>query len=206
MITDTGDFFTKGCGRCARFDTDDCSARRWNVGLRLLRRICLGTGLEEAVKWGHPCYAYAGRNVAIIGAFRGDFRLSFFKAALMRDPEGLLEKQGPNTEHADMIRFTDTRQVAERETMIRAYLQEAMGYAKAGIEPRKATRDLVLADELIEALDADPELAEAFRGLTPGRQRSYVITLASAKTPETRVRRIEKFRPRILAGKGANER
>ena len=63
-----------------------------------------------------------------------------------------------------------------------------------------------MPDELVEALDADPELADAFRALTPGRQNSYVINLAQAKQPATRTASIEKFRPRILAGKGAQER
>jgi uncharacterized protein YdeI (YjbR/CyaY-like superfamily) len=63
-----------------------------------------------------------------------------------------------------------------------------------------------MPDELVEALDADPELAEAFQALTPGRRRSYLFDLNQAKQPATRVARIEKFRPRILAGKGALER
>ena len=49
---------------------------------------------------------HAQRNIVIIGAVHGNFRLSFFNAALMKDPEGVLEKQGPNTRHPDMIRFT----------------------------------------------------------------------------------------------------
>jgi uncharacterized protein YdeI (YjbR/CyaY-like superfamily) len=63
-----------------------------------------------------------------------------------------------------------------------------------------------LPDELLEALDADPELAEAFHALTPGRQRSYVIALSSAKAYATRAARIAKCRGRILAGKGPMER
>ncbi|MBK8012004.1 MAG: YdeI/OmpD-associated family protein [Deltaproteobacteria bacterium] len=57
-----------------------------------------------------------------------------------------------------------------------------------------------------EAFDFDPELAEAFNKLTPGRKKSYVINLNSAKKPETRVARIAKFREKILSGKGAMER
>jgi uncharacterized protein YdeI (YjbR/CyaY-like superfamily) len=59
--------------------------------------------------------------------------------------------------------------------------------------------------ELAEALESDPELAEAFHRLTPGRQKSYIINLDSAKKPETRISRIIAFRDRILAGKGAME-
>lgn len=206
MITDIEDFFTRGCGRCARFDTPDCSTKRWQQGLADLRRICLAAGLEEHVKWAHPCYMHAGRNIAIIGAFRGDFRLTFFKAALMKDPEGALVKQGPNSQHADMLCFTDKAQPAAMEATIIAYLKEAMGYAEAGIVPEKTVRELDWPDELTEALDSDPELAEAFHTLTPGRQRSYLFNLGQAKQPATRIARIEKFRDKIIAGKGALER
>lgn len=206
MITILEDYFTLGCGRCERFATPDCSTRKWEAGLAALRRICLSTGMEESVKWGHPCYAHAGRNVAIMGALRQDFRLSFFHAALMKDPHGMLERQGPNTRHPDMLRFTHNGQVQKHQAIIRAYLQEAMGYAAAGLRAPREEQDLNLPDELVDALDADPEFAEAFRGLTPGRQRSYVIHLSSAKTSETRVARIARFRGKVLAGKGANER
>jgi len=206
MITDIEDFFAKGCGRCERFATPDCSTRLWIDGLNELRRICLEAGLVETVKWAHPCYMHAGRNIVIIGAFRGDFRLTFFNAALMKDPEGVLERQGQNTQHPDMIRFVSNAAVAKMEPVIRAYLKEAMGYAEAGIKPAKEVGEIELPDELIEALDSDPELAEAFHDLTPGRKKSYVINLGSVKKSETRAARIAKFRNHILAGKGALER
>ncbi len=206
MITEIEDYFAKGCGRCPRFDTPDCSTRRWLDGLCALRRICLDAGLAETVKWAHPCYRRAGRNIAIIGAFRDDFRLSFFNAALMTDPEGVLERQGPNTRRPDMIRFTENAQPAAMAATIRSYLEEAMGYAEAGVKPPTDDSEIEPPEELVEALDADPELAEAFHKLTPGRRKSYAINLNAAKKPETRIARIAKFRPRILAGKGAMER
>jgi uncharacterized protein YdeI (YjbR/CyaY-like superfamily) len=206
MITDIADYFSKGCGRCPRFATPDCSTRRWIAGLHGLRQICVKAGLVETVKWGHPCYVHNGRNIALLGAFRDDFRMTFFNAALMKDPDAVLEKQGPNTQHAGMIRFVDSAHVARMEPIILAYLDEAIGYAEAGVEPSKDQNELELPGELLEALGADPELDDAFRSLTPGRQRSYVIALNSAKTSATRMSRIAKFRDRIIAGKGANER
>jgi uncharacterized protein YdeI (YjbR/CyaY-like superfamily) len=38
-----------------------------------------------------------------------------------------------------------------------------MGYSAAGIRPPREKRDLKLPEELVEALDADPELAECRR-------------------------------------------
>lgn len=205
MITDIEDYFAKGCGRCPRFATPNCSTKTWAKGLKDLRRICLSAGLVETVKWGHPCYMFADRNIAIIGAMIGDFRLTFFNAALMKDHKRILEKQGPNTSHSDMICFKDNATPAALEPTILDYLKEAMRYAEAGLKPAKEKHVIELPDELVEALDADPGLAEAFHALTPGRQRSYVINLTSTKTPATRVARIEKFRPKIIAGKGATE-
>lgn len=206
MITNPDDFFTKGCGRCARFATADCSTRPWIDGLNDLRRICLDLGLEETVKWAHPCYMHAGRNIAIFGAFRGDFRLSFMNPGLLVDSEGVLERQGPNSRTPGMIRFTAAEQVGERRAVIRAYLRQLMEHAEAGTKPAKIDREIAMPDELIEALDADPELAEAFHALTPGRQKSYVFALNQAKQTTTRLTRIEKFRGKITAGKGALER
>ena len=194
MITDIEDYFLKGCGRCDRFATPDCSTHQWKAGLESLRSICLSAGLTETLKWGHPCYMHAGRNIAIIGAFRNNFRLSFFNAALMKDPEAVLEQQGQNTEHADMLRFTDNVQVAKMKPIILAYLQEAMAYADAGIKAPAIARELELPDELVEALDSDPELTEAFHSLTPGRQKSYAINLASAKKSETRTFELSKLK------------
>jgi uncharacterized protein YdeI (YjbR/CyaY-like superfamily) len=206
MITKIEDYFEKGCGRCDRFATADCSTRKWHAGLIDLRSICLEMGLIETVKWGHPCYMHAGRNVAIIGAFRGDFRITFFNAALLMDPDQVLERQGPNTRHPDMIRFDDNAKVGALEPALRSFLAEAMSYAEAGVRPPKAVSDLEIPDELLEALDADPEFAEAFHRLTPGRKESYVINVASAKASATRMSRIAKFRDHVIAGKGATER
>ncbi|MEM6429629.1 MAG: YdeI/OmpD-associated family protein [Deinococcota bacterium] len=206
MISNIEDYFSKGCGRCERFATPECSTRQWHEGLAELRNICLSMELTETVKWGQPCYMYAERNIVIIGALRHDFRLGFFNAALMKDPDGVMAKQGKNTPHPDTIRFTDNAQVTQMKPVIAAYLQEAMAYAEAGIKPPKVARDIELPEELIDALDADPELAEAFYSLTPGRQRSYAINLSSAKKSATRLARIVKFRDKIIAGKGAMER
>ncbi len=206
MITDVEDFFTKGCGRCERFGTPDCSTRLWIGGLLELRRICLDMGLQETVKWGHPCYMHAGRNITLFGAFRGDYRMHFMNGALLGDPEGILQPNGPNAQTRDVLYFKSNDDVLRLEPVIRAYLAESMGYAEKGIRAEKVERDLEMPDELIEALDADPELAEAYHNLTPGRQRSYIHNLNGAKQSATRVTRIEKFRDHIIAGKGALER
>ena len=206
MISQIEDYFSQGCGRCSRFATPECSSQIWAPGLQALRQICLDTGLVETLKWGHPCYTHQGRNLAIIGAFRGDFRLTFFNASLLKDSKKVLQRKGPNTLHADILSFTDAVEVKKMQATIRAYLQEAMALAEAGVKPAKVVHELQLPPELIEALKQDKELDDAFHQLTLGRQRSYVIHLSTAKKSETRVARIKGFREKIMSGKGAMER
>jgi uncharacterized protein YdeI (YjbR/CyaY-like superfamily) len=206
MITDPAEFFTNGCGRCDRFATPNCTTRKWLPGIDRLRALCLEAGLTEVAKWGHPCYMHTERNVAMIATLIGDFRLHFFEPGLMKDPARVLVPNGPNARRPSIIRFTANAQVAELEPIIRAYLAEAIGYADQGLRQPKAEVEIELPDELGEALDADPELAEAFHALTPGRQRSYVFAVNGAKQAATRFARIAKYRDRIIAGKGALER
>lgn len=206
MITDIDDYFTRGCGRCDRFDTPECSVHRWSAGQNALRAICLGMGLSEHIKWAHPCYMHAGRNIAIMGAFRNDFRLTFMNGSLLTDPEGILRPAGPNSQTRNVLFFTNNTGPTQMEPTIRAYLAELMDHAERGTRPTRVAREIDMPEELVEALDADPDLADAFAALTPGRQKSYAFNLNQAKKPETRVARIEKFRPKIMAGKGAQER
>ncbi|WP_102109386.1 YdeI/OmpD-associated family protein [Oceaniglobus roseus] len=200
------DFFARGCGRCARHGTPECSVRLREDGLAALRRLCLDAGLEEAVKWSHPCYVHAGRNIAIIGAFRNDIRLTFCDPGLLDDPAGLLERAGPNSAQPSLLRFSGAKEVAGKAATVSAFLGQAMEHAAAGRRGARSAPDTTLPEVLTAALDDDPELAEAFAALTPGRQRSYVIALSSAKTEATQLKRIAKFRDRIIAGKGATDR
>jgi uncharacterized protein YdeI (YjbR/CyaY-like superfamily) len=206
MITDVDDFFTKGCGRCARFDTADCAAMIWRDILIPLRALVQAAGLTEVVKWGHPCYMAAGRNVALIGATRGGVRLNFFQAGLLRDPQGVLVKQGANTQHPDMILLTSVADLTRLTPVIRDYLTEAAGYAHAGVKEPRAAAPLEMPPVLARLLAQDAELAAGFARLTPGRQKSYVLQVTSAKQAATAEGRILRAKDKIMAGKGALER
>jgi uncharacterized protein YdeI (YjbR/CyaY-like superfamily) len=48
-------------------------------------------------------------------------------------------------------------------------------------------------------------LRAAFEGLTPGRQRAYLLHFNGAKQSKTRADRVEKCIPQILDGLGLND-
>ena len=207
MIDNIDDYFAKGCDRCAKFDTDACATQIWADGLAALRTLCRDNGLTEVVKWGHPCYMHGDRNIAIFGAFTKNFRLSFMNGSLLKDPDRVLEKLGPHTETATVMTFRSADDVAAKAAIITRYLCELKSYADAGIKPPpKHHGDLILPDEFMIAVETDTQLAQAFKALTPGRQRGWNLHFTNAKQSKTRENRIAKARDRIIAGKGWNER
>jgi uncharacterized protein YdeI (YjbR/CyaY-like superfamily) len=182
-------------------------AKRWQDEFKELRRIALDFDLQEELKWGNPCYTSGGNNVVLIHGFKEYCAYLFFKGALMKDPAGILVQQTENVQSSRQVRFTSLEQIRELEPELKVYIREAIEVEKAGLKVAfKPTREFVMVDELRERLAQDPELADAFEKLTPGRQRAYLLYFSQAKQSTTRLSRIEKSAPDILIGKGLNDR
>jgi uncharacterized protein YdeI (YjbR/CyaY-like superfamily) len=62
-----------------------------------------------------------------------------------------------------------------------------------------------MPDELKLKFKELPELNAAFKKLTPGRQRGYLLHFSQAKQSATRLSRIDKNLEAIFNGKGLNE-
>jgi uncharacterized protein YdeI (YjbR/CyaY-like superfamily) len=188
-----------------RVDAFLSRAKSWRGEIQKLRSILLDCELDEDLKWGKPCFSFEGANVAIIQPFKEQCSLMFFKGALLQDTHGLLRSQGPNTQSAMRLEFTSEAQVTK--TVVKYYLKQAIAVEKAGLSVEfKAKRELELPEELTQILKRDRKLAKAFYALTPGRQRAYVLHFTGAKQSLTRIARIEKCIPKILAGMGMNDR
>lgn len=181
--------------------------KAWRAELEQLRTILLECDLTEELKWGSPCYVHQKGNVAIIGELKDHCVLSFFKGALLKDPHGILEKPGANTQSGRVIPFTNTQQILDQEATLKTYIEEAIEVEKSSKKVDfKKTEEFEVPEELRARFAEDPEYKEAFEALTPGRQRGYLIHFAGAKQSHTRASRIEKHRERILEGKGLNDR
>jgi uncharacterized protein YdeI (YjbR/CyaY-like superfamily) len=181
-------------------------AKKWQEEMEKLRRISLGCGLTEELKWGKPCYTFQKSNIVIIQGFKESCALLFCKGALLNDPNGILEKPGENTQAARRIRFIKVREIVEMEPILKAYIYEAIAAEKAGLEVNyKKTSEFVIPEEFKNKLDKIPALKTAFEALTPGRQRGYILYFSAPKQSKTRESRVEKCMQQILNGKGLND-
>lgn len=201
------EYLEVGCGRCDRRGTPECSVQLYLSPLKFLRNIMLDSGLREEMKWGNPVYTLDGKNVIMLGAFQDYSFISFLKGALLQDADKLLDKVGENTQSARILKFIETKQVAELESVIKQYVQESIEIEKAGLKvPKKALEDYNYPEELTQKMSDFPDFKKAFEALTPGRQKGYLLHFSQAKQSKTREARIEKYMEAIFNGKGLHDR
>lgn len=179
---------------------------KWQKELEQLRTIALDCGLAEEVKWGCPCYMFQKGNIVLIHVFKEYCALLFFKGALLQDANGILIQQTENVQAARQFRFTNVREIVKMESVLKAYIYEAIEVEKAGLKvPLKKTKDFVIPEAFQKKLDESPALETAFKALTPGRQRAYIFYFAQPKLAKTKESRVEKYIPQILNGKGLDD-
>lgn len=179
---------------------------RWREELGLLRELLFASGLDEELKWGHPCYATGGKNVALIHGFKEYCAILFHKGALLPDPKGILIQQTKNVQAARQIRFTSVQEVTKLAKAVKAYVRAAIEVERAGLKvPFKKTEEFEVPEELASRLAANARLRAAFAALTPGRQRGYIFHVSQAKQSATRAARVAKHIPRILKGLGLDD-
>ena len=200
-------YLEEGCGRCKLGGTPDCKVHRWPKELVALRQIVLDCGLTEELKWSIPCYTYEGANVCVVSAFKEYASLSFFKGVLLQDAKALLHSQGENSQSARIIKITSLEQVEDLKEDLKAYVYEAIEIERLGLKVDFKQKDeLEYPEELLEEFKKDPQFQTAFEALTPGRQRGFILNYTQPKQVKTRIARIEKSKPLVLAGKGPQGR
>ncbi len=193
-------------GRNPRFETYFAKDIKWRPELAALREIVLEFPVDEVLRWRQPVYQVAGENFLILSAFKAGATVGFFRGALMKDPAGLLQQPGPNSQSVRHMVFTSLAEIAEKAPTVREYVAEAIGIHKSGEKVDfKAVKELTYPAELQARMDEDDAFREAFKALTPGRQRSYVMHIEAAKQSATRTARIDRAAPKIFEGKGLNE-
>lgn len=181
-------------------------AKKWQKENDKLRKIAIDCGLTEELKWGKPCFTFLKKNVAIIIPLKESCAFSFFKGALLKDSSRILQKIGEHTQAGRWIKFNSVKEIAPLQSTLRDYLYEAIALEESGkkVEPKKAS-EYIVPVELKKKLKEDATLKASFEALTPGRKKSYIFHISSAKQATTREARVLKCVPIILSGRGFNE-
>ena len=179
---------------------------RWKNELKLLRDLALHSGLTEEMKWGVPVYTLDGANVFLLHVFKEYCAILFVKGVLLEDPDRILVQQTKNVQAARQVRFSNAQEIKAALSVLRDYMQRAIEIEKAGLKvTMKKTSDFSMSSEFQRRLNESAELTRAFKALTPGRQRAYLLYFSAPKLEKTRESRVNKSLQRILNGLGLND-
>jgi uncharacterized protein YdeI (YjbR/CyaY-like superfamily) len=164
-------------------------------------------GVTETVKWGMPFFEYGGEIVCNMAGFKEHCSFGFWKASLLKDPEGVLNVKNKNSMgHFD--RISSLKDLPADKTMV-ALVKEAALLNEQGIKklsPAKKAPKAALPEpaELTTALKKNKKARAAFDAFPPSHRREYIEWITEAKTEATREKRIATTVEWLLEGKSRN--
>ncbi len=174
----------------------------WLEAEEFMQQLIIETPLEKTFKWGINVYTYNDKNVVAWVGFKHFFAIWFYNGIFLEDKENLLITSSEGkTKALRQWRFKNVQEMDEKKIL--AYILESIQTIKDGKEiliEKSAPKEI--KGYLKEQLDAN----NAFEKLTPGRQKDYIEYIEDAKQEKTKVSRMDKIKPMIMAGKGLHDK
>lgn len=164
------------------------------------------TPLKKEIKWGADVYTFNGKNIIGWGGFKEFFSLWFYNGVFLEDKLNVLVTASEGkTKSLRQWRFTDVKDMKEKDIL--AYIEESVQTVRDGkeIKPTKSPAKEV-SGILKEYLEKDKKFHESYYQLTPGKQKEYAEYIEEAKQEKTKISRVEKIIPLVLAGKGLHDK
>ena len=171
----------------------------------LVHKAC--PDVQETIKWSYPFYEYHGTTLCNMSAFKQHCSFGFWKASLLKDPEGILQVADKHSMgHLDKL--TSLKDLPADKILI-AYIKEAAQLNKEGVKlparPKAAPKkELPTPAGLIAAFKKDKKAQATFDAFPPSHRREYIEWITEAKTEETRQKRIATTLEWLAEGKSRN--
>ncbi|HSW73113.1 MAG TPA: YdeI/OmpD-associated family protein [Chlamydiales bacterium] len=168
----------------------------------LVHKVC--PEVVEEIKWGFPSFNYKGLFCGM-AAFKEHCTFGFWKGALMKDPEKILENKDKAMGH--LGRITGLEDLPSDKILI-SYLKEAMRLNDEGIKVPKrkpaAKEELEVPVFFIKALKKNSGAYKNFEEFSYSKKKEYVEWITEAKQEATREKRIQTAIEWIQEGKSRN--
>ncbi|SFS47223.1 DUF1801 domain-containing protein [Sphingobacterium wenxiniae] len=180
--------------------------QQWKEAAEIVQQVINELPLTKEFKWGGDIYTYQGKNVVGYGGFKNHFAILFYNGVFLEDKYNvLITASEGKTKALRQWRFSSSDEIEPDK--IKTYIQEAIQTVIDGkeIKPEKSQTP-VLAGILKKTLTQDKQLSEAFKKLTPGKQKEYILYVDEAKQEKTKLSRIDKIKSLILEGKGLHDK
>lgn len=159
--------------------------------------------IEEKIKWGVPAFDFKG-PVGGMAAFKAHASFGFWKAKLMKDPQGLFNVD----EKGGMwgARLTSLKDLPPDKVLI-AYIKEAVALNEKGVKvPREISSKPVpkMPADMLAALKKNKAALKTFEAFPPSHKREYIEWVIEAKQQATRIKRLKQAIAWMAEGKPRN--
>jgi uncharacterized protein YdeI (YjbR/CyaY-like superfamily) len=149
--------------------------------------------VQEKIKWGMPHFDYKDNMLCSMASFKQHCAFSFWKASLMKD-KTLMMNAKSETSMGHLGRITSLKDLPSEKKLI-SYIKEAMKLNDEGVKldkkPQAAKTKLNIPKELASALQSNRKAERTFNEFSYSNKKEYVEWIRSAKTVDTRNKRLE---------------
>ncbi len=156
----------------------------------LIHKAC--PEVTETIKWGMPSFEYKGPFVGY-AAFKQHATFGFWKAALMKDKDVLLNNE-TRAAMGNLGRITSIKDLP-KDKILTGWIKEAMKLNDEGIKvPKTKTKhekkEYKMPDYFQKVLNKNKKAKDTFENFSPSHKREYLEWIIEAKTEETRNKRM----------------
>lgn len=149
----------------------------------------------ETIKWGFPHFMYKGKNMCYMASFKKHCAIGFWKAALMKQSEDLLNQAAREESMGHLGKILTVKDLP-KAAVITSLIKEAMRVNELDSKVPKRSKPLNKKELKIpvffkEALSKHPQAAKQFVLFSPSQKKEYVSWLEEAKTESTRIKRLD---------------
>ena len=161
--------------------------------------------VEETWKWSRPNFICNGSLLCSIVAFKQHCSLGFWKAALMPDPDNILQL-AEKAALGQLGKITSLKDLP-KDAVLKKYLKAAMKLNEDGVKvaTTKATTDdkkaLTTPPDFAAMLKKNKAALAVFNDFSFSNKKDYISWFEEAKTHATRTKRMEQALEWIAEGK-----
>jgi uncharacterized protein YdeI (YjbR/CyaY-like superfamily) len=158
----------------------------------------------ETIKWGMPSFEYKGPFCSFAG-FKAHCVFGFWKAELLNDPKGVLEK-ADRTAMGHLGRITSVDELPS-VAVLTSLIRQAMTLNDQGVKVKAATTKkppLKVPPMVLAAIRRNKAALATWEGFSPSHKREYVEWIVEAKMEATRERRLLQMIEWLTEGKSRN--
>lgn len=165
--------------------------------------------VEETMKWSMPHFDYKGQMMCAMASFKEHCVFGFWKAKLLKDPKGFLQKRSADGGAAmgNMGRIDNKKSLPPDSVLINL-IRQAMKLNDKGIKtpakPKKEMKPLIIPPYFLKEVKKNTKAQATFNAFSYSNKKEYVEWVKEAKTEETRASRLSTAVEWMSEGKARN--